>query len=92
MDWNLYSTGFRIGDSAKNSSHSNPKNTIFDTKRLIGRSLEELEERDLKHLPFIINEKNGAPMISVMYKGNIHEFVCCICRLLSFRPFILSFQ
>ena len=40
----------RIGDSAKNAFHSNPVNTVFDAKRLIGRKIEEPElQRDIKH-------------------------------------------
>jgi molecular chaperone DnaK (HSP70) len=40
----------RIGDSAKNAFHSNPTNTVFDVKRLIGRKIEEPElQRDIKH-------------------------------------------
>lgn len=40
----------RIGDSAKNAFHSNPTNTVFDAKRLIGRKIEEPElQRDIKH-------------------------------------------
>jgi molecular chaperone DnaK (HSP70) len=40
----------RIGDSAKNAFHSNPTNTVFDAKRLIGRKMEEPElQRDMKH-------------------------------------------
>lgn len=40
----------RIGDSAKNAFHTNPTNTVFDAKRLIGRKIEEPElQRDLKH-------------------------------------------
>lgn len=81
-DWNLYSTDFRIGDSAKDSFHLNPKNTVFDVKRLIGRTIEEVK-RDLKHLPFMVESRNGAPMISVMYKGEIREFVRSISQYLS---------
>ena len=90
-DWNLYSTGFRIGDRAKALFHFNPKNTIFDVKRLIGRTIQEVK-RDLKHLPFMVEEKHGAPIIIVEYEDQICEFVCSICQLLSFRPFILSSQ
>jgi molecular chaperone DnaK (HSP70) len=90
-DWNLYPTGYRIGDGAKDLFHLNPKNTIFDVKRLIGRTIEEVK-RDFKHLPFKVEERNGAPMIIVEYKDEIREFVCSICQLLSFRPFILSSQ
>jgi molecular chaperone DnaK (HSP70) len=40
----------RIGDSAKNAFHSNPTNTVFDAKRLIGRKIAEPDlQRDIKH-------------------------------------------
>ena len=40
----------RVGDSAKNAFHSNPTNTVFDAKRLIGRKIQEADlQRDLKH-------------------------------------------
>ena len=39
-----------VGDSAKNAFHSNPENTVFDAKRLIGRKYDEPEvQRDMKH-------------------------------------------
>ena len=39
-----------VGDSAKNAFHSNPENTVFDAKRLIGRKFDEPEvQRDMKH-------------------------------------------
>ena len=42
--------GARIGDSAKNAFHSNPTNTVFDAKRLIGRKIDEQDlQRDIKH-------------------------------------------
>lgn len=69
-------TVHRIGDSAKNAFHSNPKNTVFDTKRLIGRKMDEPEvKRDLKHLPFTVKGKNNRPMINVKYSGENREFV-----------------
>lgn len=64
-----------IGDSAKNAFHSNPKNTVFDTKRLIGRKMDEPEvKRDLKHLPFTVKSKDNRPMINVKYSGENREF------------------
>ncbi|CAA7259205.1 unnamed protein product [Cyclocybe aegerita] len=64
-----------IGDSAKNALHSNPKNTIFDAKRLIGRRTDEAAVKsDLKHLPFKVTDKNGNPNINVKYKGENREF------------------
>jgi len=33
--------GRKIGDAAKNQTARNPKNTVFDAKRLIGRKISE---------------------------------------------------
>ncbi|KAF9559889.1 heat shock protein 70 [Agrocybe pediades] len=64
-----------IGDSAKNAFHTNPKNTVFDAKRLIGRKMDESAvKKDLKHLPFKVTDKNGTPIINVKYKGESREF------------------
>lgn len=56
--------GRLIGESAKAQASLNPKNTIFDVKRLIGRRFEELEE-EFKHIPFTVVNKNGVPKIEV---------------------------
>ena len=67
---------FRIGDSAKNAYHSNPENTVFDAKRLIGRKVNDPDLKDdIKHWPFKVSEKNGKPAISVKYKGEMRDFV-----------------
>ncbi|XP_006455843.1 heat shock hsp70 protein [Agaricus bisporus var. bisporus H97] len=64
-----------VGDSAKNAYHSNPQNTVFDAKRLIGRKMNEPEvKRDMKHWPFKVTEKNGKPSISVEHKGEERQF------------------
>jgi hypothetical protein len=53
---------------------------VFDAKLLIGHTFNELKvKRDLHHLPFMVKEKNGAPVICVTYEGEIREFVCSIC-------------
>ncbi|CAN7995198.1 unnamed protein product [Ixodes hexagonus] len=59
-----------IGDPAKAQVALNPENTVFGSKRLVGRTYDDPKlQDDLKHLPFtIINDKN-APKIKVMYKG-----------------------
>ena len=42
-----------IGDAAKNQLTSNPENTIFDVKRLIGREwTDPTVQNDVKFLPF----------------------------------------
>ena len=42
-----------IGDAAKNQLTSNPENTVFDAKRLIGREFsDKTVQADMKHFPF----------------------------------------
>ena len=44
-----------IGDAAKNQAASNPINTVFDVKRLIGRKFSDPSvQRDAKLVPFKI--------------------------------------
>lgn len=46
-----------IGDAAKNQLTSNPENTIFDAKRLIGRDWsDETVQRDIKFFPFKVSK------------------------------------
>ncbi|KAJ8318005.1 hypothetical protein KUTeg_003096, partial [Tegillarca granosa] len=55
-----------IGDAAKNQLTSNPKNTIFDVKRLIGRSWDdEAVQKDIKLYPFKVVNRNNKPIIEV---------------------------
>ncbi|KAG0707143.1 heat shock protein 70 family [Suillus ampliporus] len=64
-----------VGDSAKNAFHSNPTNTVFDAKRLIGRKIDDLElKRDMKHWPFAVVDKGGKPAVSIDYKGETRQF------------------
>jgi L1 cell adhesion molecule like protein len=64
-----------IGDAAKNQVAMNPKNTIFDAKRLIGRKFEEPSvQSDMKHWPFKVTNKQGKPMIQVEYKNELKSF------------------
>lgn len=60
-----------IGDAAKNQAASNPKNTVFDAKRLIGRKFSDHDvQKNLKHFPFTIKgDKNDNPLIEVEGKG-----------------------
>lgn len=55
-----------IGDAAKNQLTTNPENTVFDAKRLIGREWGDATvQSDMKHFPFKVVEKNGKPHIKV---------------------------
>jgi L1 cell adhesion molecule like protein len=64
-----------IGDAAKNQSSMNPKNTIFDAKRLIGRQFsDKCVQNDIKNWPFLVVDKGGKPFIQVEYKGDTKDF------------------
>jgi heat shock protein 5 len=55
-----------IGDAAKNQLTSNPENTVFDAKRLIGREFRDASvQADMKYWPFTVVEKNTKPHIKV---------------------------
>ncbi|XP_067638739.1 endoplasmic reticulum chaperone BiP [Eurosta solidaginis] len=55
-----------IGDAAKNQLTTNPENTVFDAKRLIGREWSDVNvQHDIKFFPFKVVEKNSKPHISV---------------------------
>ncbi|XP_057755058.1 heat shock 70 kDa protein 18-like [Arachis stenosperma] len=60
-----------IGDAAKNQATANPSNTIFDAKRLIGRTYKDPTiYNDLKLWPFkVVSGVDDKPMIMVNYKG-----------------------
>ncbi|CAH01002.1 Ssb1/Ssb2 [Kluyveromyces lactis] len=64
-----------IGDAAKNQAALNPKNTVFDAKRLIGRRFdEESVQSDMKTWPFKVIDSNDAPLIEVEYLGETKTF------------------
>jgi len=64
-----------IGDAAKNQVALNPKNTIFDAKRLIGRKFnDETVQADMKHWPFEVVRDGDKPMFEVEFKGEIKRF------------------
>ena len=55
-----------IGDAAKNQLTTNPENTVFDAKRLIGREWTDTSvQHDIKYFPFKVVEKNSKPHIQV---------------------------
>lgn len=69
-------TGERlIGDAAKNQAASNPTNTIYDAKRLIGRKFNDADvQRDIKLYPFKVVKKGDKPVLQVEYKGEKRTF------------------
>ncbi len=64
-----------IGDAAKNQASSNPRNTVFDVKRLIGRAYSDKEvQKDKKLLPYDIVNRKSKPTIQVSIKGEKKQF------------------
>ena len=65
-----------VGDAAKNQSTMNPKNTIYDTKRLIGRKYtDEVVQHDIKLWSFNVSgDNNNKPLINVKYKNEDKTF------------------
>jgi len=64
-----------IGDAAKNQAAMNPRNTVFDAKRLIGRRFDDPEvKKDMTHWPFTVVDKEGSPFIQVSYLGEDKVF------------------
>jgi len=60
-----------IGDAAKNQVSANPKNTVFDAKRLIGRKFDDPSvQSDRSHWPFTVRSgKDNKPVVEVDFKG-----------------------
>ncbi|GFR51958.1 hypothetical protein Agub_g14480 [Astrephomene gubernaculifera] len=65
-----------IGDAAKNQVAMNPKNTVFDAKRLIGRKFSDpIVQSDIKLWPFSVRAgAHDVPEIVVQYKGEDKVF------------------
>jgi molecular chaperone DnaK len=59
-----------VGAAAKRQAITNPHNTVFATKRLIGRRFdEEVVQRDIKLMPYkIVKAKNGDAWVEVKGK------------------------
>ncbi|RSL39114.1 Ribosome-associated molecular chaperone SSB1 [Fusarium sp. AF-6] len=64
-----------IGEAAKNNAAMNPRNTVFDAKRLIGRRFDDpTVKKDIESWPFKIIDDNGSPKIEVEYLGEKKSF------------------
>lgn len=65
-----------IGEAAKAQSARNPFNTVFDAKRLIGKSFQDQSiQADMQSWPFkVIEGKDKKPMIEVMVEGKKKAF------------------
>ena len=65
-----------LGEAAKSQTAMNPKNTVFDAKRLIGRNFDdEVLQKDLKTFPFtVVKGPQNKPQIQVTFKGKEKKY------------------
>ncbi|XP_047005093.1 heat shock protein 70 B2-like [Schistocerca americana] len=64
-----------LGEAAKNQAAMNPTNTIFDTKRMVGRRFDDaVLQADRKLWPFAVVDEGGRPLVQVMYRGETKRF------------------
>lgn len=64
-----------VGGAAKNQCAKNPKNTIFDAKRLIGRKFNDPSvQADMKHWPFKVLKKGDRVVIEATHLGKQKQF------------------
>ena len=63
------------GEAAEDEADVNPRNTVFDTNRLIGRKYDDAElQEEMKRFPFKVIEKAGRPQIEVDIRGETALF------------------
>ncbi|KAI1369891.1 heat shock protein 70 family [Xylaria arbuscula] len=64
-----------VGDAAKQQAANNPRNTIYDVKRFIGRKWDEKTlQSDIKHFPYKVLQKDGKPVVQVDVHGEPKKF------------------
>jgi molecular chaperone DnaK len=63
-----------VGQAAKRQAVTNPTNTIFSAKRLIGRKFTEIREES-KNMPFkVVEGKNGDAYIEVRVGDKVEQY------------------
>jgi len=66
-----------VGDGARNQLPSNPENTIYAVKRLIGRRYEDKtvqQDKNLLAYKIVKGKKNSEPLVQVSYQGKVKEY------------------
>jgi len=64
-----------IGESAKNQAAMNPTNTIYDAKRLIGRTFDDpIVQQEIKGFSYDVINREGKPVIQAEYKDEVKSF------------------
>ena len=63
-----------VGQAAKRQAVTNPRNTVFSSKRLIGRKFNEVRE-EVKNMPFkVVEGKNGDAYIEVQIGDKVEQY------------------
>ena len=70
------STGRVVGQPAKSQASNNAANTVYDVKRIIGRSLDDpVTREEARRFPYlIVDGGDGRPQIEVEWKGSKSRF------------------
>ena len=64
-----------VGEGAKNAALSNLSNTVYDTKRFIGRMYNDSAvQSDMAHFAYKVVEKDSKPFVQVQYQGEEKQF------------------
>ncbi len=60
-----------VGDAAKNQASMNPKNTIYEVKRMIGRKFSDpIVQEDMKLWSYdVVNDGQDKPKVKVIHQG-----------------------
>ncbi|XP_076070003.1 heat shock 70 kDa protein 1-like isoform X2 [Oratosquilla oratoria] len=70
-----------VGEAAKNQAALNAANTVFDAKRLMGRTMDDPHlQADMKHWPFAVSGTSAGtsakkqPRVEVEFRGQTKKF------------------
>lgn len=64
-----------VGDTARNQIHTNPKNTFYGIKRLMGRKFEDATvQEDIKQFGYRVKNSKGKPVVVAEIKGKPKVF------------------
>ena len=75
--WVAFTAAGRVvGQPAKSQASMNAANTVYDVKRIIGRSLDDpVTREESRRFPYlIVDGGDGRPQIEVEWKGSKHRF------------------
>jgi len=66
-----------VGDAARNQLPSNPENTIYAIKRLIGRKYDDKtvqSDKSLLAYKIVKDKKDGKPLVEVNFQGKVKQY------------------